>query len=51
MCKKMVSKSFGQNGMSNGLGKNHGQTVRAVVINNKMKKEHAPTFVQYIKYP
>jgi len=40
MSKKMESKSFGQNRMSTGLQKNHGQTVGAVVINNKRKKAH-----------
>jgi len=40
MCKKMDSKSFGPNRMIAGLEKNHGQTVRVVVINNEMKKAH-----------
>jgi len=35
MCKEMESKSFGQNRMITGLEKK--TTVRAVVINNKMK--------------
>lgn len=38
----MEGKSFGQNSMSAGLEETHGQTLRAVVMNNKMKqaREH-----------